>query len=265
MQYVSRCIPGPGCSMEEFETKYEGCQCETKSCSPDNCPCILRFGMAYSKEGTILKTGSFKETPDRGAELCAPILECGPNCLCSSICLNRLVQHGLKYRTEVFDAPSTKGLGLRACVLIREGTFLCEYAGEIIDLKEAQRRTSLLQSSGGMNYILVLREHYGSCTTEICIDPMNFGNLGRFINHSCDPNLWMTAVRFLNAIPKLCLFARRDINPGEELTFHYGGMKQIVPDIGLDREHLSTEKVCHCAAKNCTGYLPFDESLFDSI
>lgn len=263
LQYVSRSIPGPGCSIEEFDAKYEGCWCKTQSCSPDNCPCISRFGLAYSKERTILQIEPFKENIDQRTKFCSPILECGPRCLCSSACLNRLIQHGLKYKTEVFDAPSNKGFGLRALEFIQKGTFLCEYAGEIIDLQEAQRRTALLQARKGMNYILVLREHYGNKTAEICIDPKNFGNLGRFINHSCDPNLSMTAVRYSNAIPKLCLFARRDINVGEELTFHYGGLEQMVPG---DRFHNRlTEKICHCASENCSGYLPFDKYLFDTI
>lgn len=51
---------------------------------------------------------------------------------------------------------------------------------------------------------------------EFCIDCSSFGNVARFINHSCDPNLFVQCV--LNSHygvkqARLVLFAGRNIRP----------------------------------------------------
>ena len=46
------------------------------------------------------------------------------------------------------------------------------------------------------------------------------GALGRFINHSCDPNC-ETQKWVVRGELAIGLFALRDIHPGEELTFDY--------------------------------------------
>ena len=68
---------------------------------------------------------------------------------------------------------------------------------------------------------------------DTAIDGAVGGNETAFINHSCDPNA------FMRVVPgdKVAIFARRDIQPGEELTIDY-----------RDPEH---PEVCHCGAPNC--------------
>lgn len=56
------------------------------------------------------------------------------------------------------------------------------------------------------------------------IDSFFFGNLSRFINHSCEPNLRTLAMHNHNKDPmlgKISFFAIRDILKGEELTVDY--------------------------------------------
>ena len=46
--------------------------------------------------------------------------------------------------------------------------------------------------------------------------------LGRLLNHSKkNPNV-VTKVKVVDNIPRLCLYAKKFIRPGEELTFDYG-------------------------------------------
>merc|ERR1712137_1474279 len=75
------------------------------------------------------------------------------------------------------------------------------------------------------------------------VDASFKGNLGRFINHSCNPNcrpeIWL--VRGQKCVG---IFALRKIEPGEELTFDYRFER-----IG------TTKQKCHCGEKNCRGYL----------
>ena len=47
------------------------------------------------------------------------------------------------------------------------------------------------------------------------------GNAARFINHSCEPNLRPQFLRTSTVFPQVGLFAKRNIEAGEELTFTY--------------------------------------------
>lgn len=68
---------------------------------------------------------------------------------------------------------------------------------------------------------------------DTAIDGAVGGNETAYINHSCDPNAYIRIVPGL----KVAIFARRDIQPGEELTIDY-----------RDPEH---PEVCRCGASNC--------------
>lgn len=52
------------------------------------------------------------------------------------------------------------------------------------------------------------------------IDATQMGNVARFFNHSCDPNCY---VEFWDVNGRLCVgvFAKREIQPDEELTYDY--------------------------------------------
>ena len=53
-----------------------------------------------------------------------------------------------------------------------------------------------------------------------CLDANNYGNIARFINHSCQPNLTPVKVFATHQdlrFPHIALFANRDIKKGEEL------------------------------------------------
>ena len=106
---------------------------------------------------------------------------------------------------------------------------------------------------------------YFRCTY---IDATHFGNVGRMINHSCQPNLYMVPARVNNSIPRAALFALRVILPGEELAYEYSGdldggrNETLNKSVDNEQEQLLTcakLKVCCCGVDNCRGYLPFDK------
>ena len=56
-------------------------------------------------------------------------------------------------------------------------------------------------------------------------DSSQYGNAGRFVNHSCDPNLVAVRVIFGHndfRFPNVVFVAKREIEAGEELTLDYG-------------------------------------------
>ncbi|KAM4582462.1 histone-lysine N-methyltransferase SETMAR [Fundulus diaphanus] len=253
-KYSTGNVQGPGCSVDPREVTLPGCPCLSSSCRAESCPCLQTYGQAYESTGRLLN----RDGPEPGYS--SPVFECNALCSCGDACSNRVVQRGLQLRLEVCRTTS-KGWGVRALEGIPRGTFVCEYAGEVISLTEAKRR-QLNQRADENNYIIAVREHAGtSSITETFVDPAQVGNVGRFLNHSCSPNLCMLPVRVHSVIPRLALFAGRDIAALEELTFDYSGR------YGTQRpaEALSTgglqRKPCHCGAINCTRLLPLDLSI----
>lgn len=69
------------------------------------------------------------------------IVECGPNCKCCvDKCVNRVVQHGLQHELELFKT-SNRGWGVRTKTDLPPGVFICNYAGDILDGVEADKRS----------------------------------------------------------------------------------------------------------------------------
>nr|XP_040060947.1 histone-lysine N-methyltransferase SETMAR [Gasterosteus aculeatus aculeatus] len=262
-QYSPDNVQGPGCTTDPSEVTLPGCSCRSASCCSDTCPCLRTCGRAYDGAGALLALGA------AGSGYCSPVFECNALCACSDACSSRVVQGGLRLRLEVY-ATENKGWGVRTLQAIPRGTFVCEYAGEVIGLEEARRR-QLAQRPGDNNYIIAVREHAGEgSVTETFVDPAAVGNAGRFLNHSCRPNLFMQPVRVHSLVPRLALFAGRNVAAREELTFDYtGGYGNRLP-----AERLATprdggtdglqRKECHCGANNCGRFLPLDLSIINA-
>uniref|UniRef100_A0A914E4Y7 Histone-lysine N-methyltransferase SETMAR n=1 Tax=Acrobeloides nanus TaxID=290746 RepID=A0A914E4Y7_9BILA len=236
--YIVRNVPGQGANLDEFTIDFEGCTCMDE-CTFNSCSC-LRFGQNYDDEGRLLHAiGST-----------VPLLECHENCSCvtrETTCGNRVVQNGVKFQLEPFYLKN-KGYGLRAGEFIKAGQFIIEYAGEIISRDEAIKRSEN-KSPNDHNYILTIVEHVAGKERLTHIDAKKKANLARFINHSCEPNLRPYVVRSDCIVPHFGLFAMRDIQSGEELTYDYGE---------LSKEQLISQKgkPCLCGAANCRGILP---------
>ncbi|CAL8337166.1 unnamed protein product [Merluccius merluccius] len=264
-QYSPGNVQGPGCDVDPGELTLPGCSCLSQSCSAEGCCCLKTRGRAYDAAGLLLDGRHLTD----GACCAPPVFECNALCACAEACANRPVGGGLRLRLEVFPTGK-RGWGVRAPGRpIRRGEFVCEYAGEVIGREEAGRRQRS-QGPGDNNYIIAVREHAGrGSVTETFVDPARVGNVGRFLNHSCRPNLAMVPVRVHSALPRLALFARRDIGADEELTFDYAGGGGRAGDasrgsrafIEASRTDGLQRKACYCGAQNCSGFLPLDTSV----
>ena len=270
-QYTPENVPGPGCSSDPSEITLPGCQCHLQSCQSEQCQCLQRYGPAYDGQHRLLGRR------DEESHYSRPVFECNALCDCSEDCSNRVVQKGVSLRLCVYRTKD-RGWGVRTMEAIPRGSFVCEYAGEVIGLEEARLR-QLSQGPEDMNYIIAVREYAGKGNSrETFVDPLARGNVGRFINHSCQPNLFMVPVRVHSMVPRLSLFAVQDIVPDEELTFDYSGRynNHTAKILTSEQSHMSEQsdqgestgslqrKHCHCGALNCTGYLPLDITVLHS-
>ncbi|KAM4613821.1 histone-lysine N-methyltransferase SETMAR [Polymixia lowei] len=265
-QYSPDNVQGPGCAIDPCEVTLPGCSCLSHSCLTERCSCLQTYGQAYDSSGILLDLTSVDAT------YCTPVFECNALCACSEACSNRVVQRGLSLRLEVYHTKD-RGWGLRTLEPIPRGTFVCEYAGEVISFEEARRR-QLAQGPGDNNYIIAVREHAGpGPVTQTFVDPAKVGNVGRFLNHSCLPNLFMVPVRVHSTVPRLALFAGRHIGTQEELTFDYAGGYSNQPPVELSKQSDAAiqasrtdalqRKACHCGAQNCARFLPLDISVLN--
>uniref|UniRef100_A0A2P2NY25 Uncharacterized protein n=1 Tax=Rhizophora mucronata TaxID=61149 RepID=A0A2P2NY25_RHIMU len=226
---------------------FVGCAC-TGGCLPgkQDCSCIQKNGphLPYIANGVLVDHSSM-------------IYECGSFCHCLPNCRNRVSQGGIRIRLEVFKTKD-KGWGLRSWDPIRAGTFICEYAGEAIndpklwelvgdneddhvfDGTHIYRPLEVLLGNSG---------HVPNLPFPLIIDARKCGNVARFMNHSCSPNVfWLPVLRSHSKEFDLHILfhAIRHIPPMVELTYNYG---MVPPDRSDQRR-----KRCLCRSPKCKGF-----------
>ncbi|MCO5590489.1 hypothetical protein L7F22_044459 [Adiantum nelumboides] len=233
----------------------ESCQC-VGVCDEERCSCAVKNGgeFSYNEKGYIVRDKKV-------------VYECGPWCSCSSSCENRVSQKGLRYRLEIFKTKN-RGWGVRSLDSIQPGGFICEYTGELLSDSEAEQRvgndeylfdlgndckSSAIQSdSADFNSNLAVVP----ATEEVAytIDAKDLGNVARFINHSCSPNLYAQNVLYDSddlRFPHVMLFAMENIPPMRELTYDYNySIDQV-----RDAQGKVKVKACYCGAQDCQGRL----------
>ncbi|XP_056407414.1 uncharacterized protein LOC130299346 [Hyla sarda] len=112
-----------------------------------------------------------------------------------------------------------KGRGVFALTPMEKGDFVVEFRGELIDVAESQRRQRIYHEAQK-----VYMYEFQSGGKLWCIDAVREdASLGRLVNDEHrNPNCKIKRI-MVDGRPHLCLFAIRDINPGEEITYNYGG------------------------------------------
>jgi uncharacterized protein len=101
---------------------------------------------------------------------------------------------------------SRTGLGLFAVRPIAKKEYIVTYSGKWIPTAEARRRERL----GNPKYLFEVNGRW-------TIDGSTRRNLGRYVNHSCEPNAEPVLRK-----GKIVLVALQPIAPGDEITFDYG-------------------------------------------
>uniref|UniRef100_A0A8C6JPG8 [histone H3]-lysine(9) N-methyltransferase n=1 Tax=Melopsittacus undulatus TaxID=13146 RepID=A0A8C6JPG8_MELUD len=205
-KYVSQnCVTSP-MDIDRNITHLQYCVC-IDDCSSSNCMCgQLSMRCWYDKDGRLLPEFNMAEPP--------LIFECNHACSCWRTCRNRVVQNGLRTRLQLYRTQKM-GWGVRTMQDIPLGTFVCEYVGELISDSEADVREE-------DSYLFDLDNKDGEV---YCIDARFYGNISRFINHLCEPNLIPVRVFMSHQdlrFPRIAFFSTRHIEAGEEIGFDYG-------------------------------------------
>jgi len=237
---ISSCMTSSGVSLQTGVS--HSCSCDPGECgrSPSTCSCLKGQSPAYSDDGMLLPSRLIPEAP--------PIYECNSSCSCGVNCITRGTQRGEHLSLKVYQTDK-KGYGVKTTMDLSKGEFVCEYIGELTRLSDAKIKLSAIPLTDPC-FVLIYKEHFGTVKTLCtCIDATVKGNIARFINHSCDPNLVMLPVRSDSIVPRLCLFTLRDVSMETELCFSYGDTL------------VGSGKPCYCGSEVCKGYLPYDPDM----
>lgn len=166
--------------------KVSGCKCNDCSKDSDCCPKLMKQPFPYkvdAKGRTVLRLNRAEK-----------IFECGDLCKCGPECINRLSQRRKEIPLCLYKTKN-RGWGVKTMAPIPKGTFIIEYVGELIGQEEADQRAETA-------YLFDLNLDRRTDNRFYTIDAFQFGNLSRFINHSCEPNARIWFINNCHGDPK---------------------------------------------------------------
>jgi len=163
-------------------------------------------------------------------------MECFGDCGCGADCQNQRFQRQ-EYAKVTVIKTEKKGYGLRADADLHPNDFIFEYIGEVINEGQFRRRMHQYDDEGIKHF------YFMSLSKGEFVDATKKGNLGRFCNHSCNPNCYVDKWVVGDKL-RMGIFAERKIQAGEELVFNYN-----VDRYGADPQP------CYCGEPNCTGFI----------
>lgn len=213
------------------------CSCVDLCDDVNECECIRTSGRSYNDRGELIPYGDYAQHR---------VVECNIRCSCSvRRCTNRVVQRGLNSRLKIFrlrlspssgtqKSLSSCGWGVRTLSDIAINAFVCEFTGQYVLLEEAaQEGANLPQGVMAARSWLPFNHTYSLdrarkdlsafCGGKLCVDSRCFGSVASFIRlapSGTKPNIFKTMVfdrSTPSAVPRLALFAARDISAGSEL------------------------------------------------
>ena len=121
--------------------------------------------------------------------------------------------------------------GLYAKCNIKKGTRIIEYKGKLVTVKKSEIDPKF--DNNKAIYLFGVNTRYD-------LDGDYRFNTARLINHSCEPNCEVFGEGL-----KIWVFAMKNINKGEELSYDYG--------FSFDSNYKNYP--CNCGSKKCVGYI----------
>ncbi|KAK5024150.1 histone methyltransferase set1 [Exophiala sideris] len=138
-----------------------------------------------------------------------------------------------------FARSAIHNWGLYSLERIQATEMIIEYVGEKIRQEIADLREIKYTESGiGSSYLFRIDEG-------TVVDATKKGGIARFINHSCSPNCTAKIIR-VGGTKRIVIYALRDIEKDEELTYDYKFEREIDSDDRIP---------CLCGSAMCKGFL----------
>lgn len=166
-----------------------------------------------------LKDGSFDDSFCNCKDDCqvsclnkSTLIQCNKrNCL-KEHCGNRPFKKSSAFNLDIKKVDDIKGYGLITKEVIPPNEFILEYVGEVIDceLKKKRENVILKQQTPKLYFANYFNNMF-------FIDGMTYGNLSRFINHSCESNAEMQSW-LVDGLLRAGIFSIKTINQDEEIT-----------------------------------------------
>ncbi|KAF7324844.1 Histone methyltransferase [Mycena kentingensis (nom. inval.)] len=188
---------------------------------------------------------AFTSTFKLGGPSCGPhdncinrltLIECLDDCRGRGQCQNQRFQRKQYASIEIVQTEK-KGFGLRAEEDIPKDGFIYEYVGDVVNPVSFKKRMRDYADEGIEHFYFMMLQR------DEFIDATKAGGIGRFANHSCNPNCYV-AKWTIGQFVRMGIFAKRNIQKNEELTFNYN----------VDRYGFKAQE-CFCGEPNCVGYL----------
>ncbi|NWR80481.1 SETB1 methyltransferase, partial [Centropus unirufus] len=131
--YRKERVPGKGVYINTSLDFLVGCDCKDGCRDKSKCAChqLTVQATGCTPGGQVNPNAGYQH---KRLEECLPtgVYECNKRCKCNvNMCTNRLVQHGLQVRLQLFKTQN-KGWGIRCLDDIAKGSFVCIYAGKIL-------------------------------------------------------------------------------------------------------------------------------------
>ena len=116
------------------------CDCTDDCSDKDRCACwqMTIQGTACDVEGKVDRSAGYNYRRLNEIVLTG-IFECNSKCACKKTCLNRVVQHPLRMKLQVFKTEK-RGWGIRTLHDIPQGSFICVYVGNLFESEEANKQ-----------------------------------------------------------------------------------------------------------------------------
>ncbi|CAA7262089.1 unnamed protein product [Cyclocybe aegerita] len=189
---------------------------------------------------------SYKHGVDKPDVACGPSsdcinrltqVECLPDdCRCETYCQNQRFQRK-EYANIDIVLTEKKGYGLRAEGDLPKDAFIYEYVGDVVNPISFKKRMREYAEEGIRHFYFMMLQK------DEFIDATKSGGIGRFANHSCNPNCYV-AKWTVGEHVRMGIFAKRNIKVHEELTFNYN----------VDRYGHQAQE-CFCGEPMCVGYI----------
>lgn len=134
-----------------------------------------------------------------------------------------------------FGKSGIHGFGIFTKQPHRAGDMVIEYSGELVRPPIADRREHFIYNKlvGAGTYMFRIDD-------ERVIDATRAGSIAHLINHSCEPNCYSRVIS-VNGDEHIIIFAKRDIERWEELTYDYRFFS------------IDEQLACYCGFPGCRG------------